>query len=103
MDWPDTRNSKTSSKAVLRARLPALQGLPWGCKLGRRQMLKGEAVASVEVADEAREPLKVSDLSELENDDELHRKEAEDWINHKLESRLPRKISTTTDMQMIQL
>ena len=36
-------------------------------------MLKGEAVASVAVADEAREPLKLSDLSKLENNDELHR------------------------------
>ena len=25
------------------------------------------------------------------------------WMNHKLESRLPRKISTTSDMQMISL
>ena len=36
-------------------------------------MLKGKAVASVAVADEAREPLKLSDLSKLENNDELHR------------------------------
>ena len=34
-------------------------------------MLKGEAVASA--ADEAREPLKLSDLSKLENNDEWHR------------------------------
>ena len=25
------------------------------------------------------------------------------WMNHKLESRLPRKVSTTSDMQMISL
>ena len=35
-------------------------------------MLMGETTASVEVANEVREHVKMSDLSKLENDDELY-------------------------------